>query len=206
MLNGVLVKHDRPLDRYSYFVNSGDKPEYEKVLVSFIRSYTEKGDIAVIVGGGWGVSTVVTAREVGKTGGVHTYEAGGRQTMYVSETVGRNGVAGRCKVHHAAVGTAVGAFNAPKDADRITGEDLPPADILIIDCDGAEFEVLDTLTDLPQRVIVEHHAVDDRSGEIVVPYEPDRIEQKLIDMGYTVESSSEVDHRLEKNAHWVGVQ
>jgi hypothetical protein len=205
-LNGVEVKHDRPLDKYSLFVNSGDNPEYERILVSYIRFYAEAGDTAVVVGGGWGVSAVVTARQVGDSGHVHTYEAGQKQAKFASETVERNNVGGWCDVYHAAVGSTVGAFNAPKNADHISGQDLPDADLLIVDCDGAEFQVLESISNAPERLIVEHHAVDNSSGEIVVEYQPDRVEEKLLDMGYSVKESNEEEHRLDKNAHWVGVR
>ena len=205
-LNSVEVKHDRPLDRYSLFVNSGDNPEYERVLISYIESYAETGDTAVIVGGGWGVSTVVTAREVGHTGHVHTYEVGQKQARFASETVKRNDVADWCDIHHSAVSPTVNAFNPPKDANHITGQELPDSDILIVDCDGAEFQVLESIDNNPERLIVEHHAVDNSSGEIVVEYQPDRVEEKLLDMGYSLEEFNEGNHRLDKNIHWVGIK
>jgi len=201
--NSVLVKKKRVFDKYVRDIGEDD-PEYEGPLCSFIRDYVRTGDDVVVVGGGWGVSAVVAARETGESGSVHIYEAGKRQYKRVISTINLNCVADRCNVHHATVGTAVGAFNSPKDATELTGADLPDADVLVVDCDGAEFEVMETLTTYPEQIIVEHHAVG-TPDNIKVEYRPTRVKNKLSEMGYSIKGSSEINHWIDKNAHWVGV-
>jgi len=150
--------------------------------------------------------TVVAARQAGPSGFVHTYEAGEKQSKHVSQTIRQNGVEDRVSIHNTAVGTTVGAFNSAENASQIDGSQLPDCDTMVIDCDGAEFDVLETLEDLPSTLIIEHHAVQGDDGRVDVEYTPDQIIKLIHDLGYDIESESEIDHIVDKNAHWVCVQ
>lgn len=71
--NGVPVRASRIGDSIKPWLTR-DIPGYEEALVQGIRQYVEVGDTVVVVGGGWGVSTVAAAKRFGNGGQVITFE------------------------------------------------------------------------------------------------------------------------------------
>lgn len=153
---------------------------YEHGLVAELQSLVKSGDKVIIVGGGIGVSTVVAARQVGQDGSVHVFEGNREQLNTCQRTVALNNVAGQVTFNHAVVGEDVNVYSGHGDAETIPATDLPNADVLVLDCEGAEQKILDQLRNgpLPSRLIVESHG---RYGSPA-----DSVEQKLKSLEYRV--------------------
>jgi hypothetical protein len=133
-------------------------PEYEAAIIDGLRERVCDGDDVVIVGGGFGVSSVVAARHAGASGSVTTYEAGADQYDLVTEALDINDVDERVTVEHAIVGAAVSTYTPPEDARVVDPANVPDCDVLEMDCEGAELGILRDLAVRPRVLIVETHA------------------------------------------------
>lgn len=171
-------------DAITRYVPSDD-PDYEAQYLGCIQRHVTVGEKVVLVGGGEGVSTVVAGNCVGPTGSVTVYEGGHINVDAVAATVRQNGVAHRTSVRHAIVATNINLHSSPAGAPVVAPSDLPACDTLAIDADGAELPILEGLTNPPQRVIVEHHAVPDDDG-LAVDYRPEVVRNQLADLGFCV--------------------
>ncbi|MFC6955213.1 FkbM family methyltransferase [Halorubellus litoreus] len=174
--NGVTARGAKLFDFTDRF------PEYEADIVAALRDHVRDGDDVVVVGGGFGVSSVVAARRVGPTGSVTTYEAGADQYDLVAETLEINDVENRVDVEHAIVGSAVSTYTPPEDAAVVDAADLPACDVLEMDCEGAELGILRELRIRPRVVVVEAHANFD-APEADVRAELDRLDYDVVDRG-----------------------
>jgi precorrin-6B methylase 2 len=132
-------------------------PGYESALINGIQQYVEPGDTVVVVGGGWGVSTVVAAAQAGESGRVTTYEGGDETVEKVEETVQMNDVGDRVSVRHAIIGRAVSLRDDGTGAKVISPTELPSCDALVLDCEGAEMDILKEMEIRPDSIIVESH-------------------------------------------------
>lgn len=150
-LNGVPVRYVKFLDATDTF------PEYEASLVASIREWVDGREQAVIVGGGAGVSTVVTARYIDIDGSVTVYEASSEQANLVAETVVLNNVAPTVRVRQAVVGENRSVWGTSSDSSVVAPEELPPCDVLVMDCEGAESVILKSMTVEPDMILVETH-------------------------------------------------
>jgi hypothetical protein len=149
--NGVAVRKDvllRPKDVHQ---------RYEKALIRQIRETLQPGERVVVVGGGNGVSTTVAAQKVGESGEVTTYEGSRTRSNIAQETCELNKVAERVEVKHAIVSHERRLFSEAEDAAVVDPEDLPTCDVLIMDCEGAELDILRNLSLRPRAIIVETH-------------------------------------------------
>jgi hypothetical protein len=152
-------------------------PSIEQIYKNY-----EKGDKIVIIGGGNGVSAVHSARIVGSGGEVKIYEGDESRVRDVKRTLEHNQVFDICEVNHSIVGEAH-LVKSPGNANIIKPSDLPKCDALEMDCEGAEFEILKDLENLPNKIIVELHHKKESS-----PYSsPDTIESILKEKGYCVQ-------------------
>jgi len=172
--NSVQVRTDR-------IFGDSVRPNYEQALVSAIEERTEKGNGIVIIGGGYGVSTVRAAEAVGISGSVVTYEGSENHVEYIKETVDMNGVQKIVDIEHAIVGEALQLLDDPGDAEVIGPGDLPECDVLAMDCEGAEKEILNKLVIRPSTVIVETHDHLESTEQ--------NARRQLEEMGYTIVSS-----------------
>lgn len=136
-----------------------DLPGYEDALVRGIRKYVQEGDTVVLVGGGWGVSTVAAAEQTGDTGRILTFEGSKDAVEYVEETVQLNDVSGWVSVRHAIVARAVSLRGDYGGAKTVPPMELPECDVLVLDCEGAEIDILQEMTIKPQKIIVETHGL-----------------------------------------------
>lgn len=143
--------------RVKLFDVTDEFPDYEATLIDSIRASVEPGDDVVIVGGGWGVSSVVAARRAGPDGSVTAYEPVPERISHIAETVALNGVEDRIEVFQALVGPGVKVDGDPSFADRIAPADLPDCDVLVLDCEGAEAAVLRNAEVTPRGIVVETH-------------------------------------------------
>ena len=136
-----------------------DIPGYEDALLQGITQYVENGDKVVVVGGGWGVSTVSAAEQAGESGQIITYEGGEETVEQVEDTVWLNRVNDRVSVRHAIVGRNVSLRGDGTRAAAVPPMELPDCDVLVLDCEGAEIGILDEMNIRPRNIIVETHGV-----------------------------------------------
>lgn len=194
--NGVRVRAARITDAY---LSNGslNRSHYESGIIEGICSYVKEGDHVVVVGGGWGVSTVVAAEASGETGSVTVYEASRKYSRYISETTELNSVAGRVKIHHAVVGRVVSMRGLTRGADRVPPDDLPNCDVLVMDCEGAELTILSDMSVRPRHVVVETHGELGSSENVVV--------DTLNELGYRIESTRVADESVPESCRERGL-
>lgn len=157
-LNGVTVRSKRLFDgAVSWDVGYREPENYEPGIVEGLRRHVEPGDDVVIVGGGWGVSSVVAAQEAGEEGSVRTFEASPTYAEYAAETARLNEVGDRVEIETAVVGRYRSGMG-PSVADRVVDPaDLLECDVLELDCEGVELEVLRNMDQRPRALVVETH-------------------------------------------------
>ena len=170
--NGVPVRGVHLLDATDEF------PEYEAALLEGIRSRVESNDTVVVVGGGRGVSSVVAARQAAPNGHVTTYEGGAERHSVARETAILSRVADSVSIEQGIVGSGIDIVGDGSDAIIVEPEDIPECDALVLDCEGAELEILESIDQRPQTIVVETHAFLDSPESAV--------RNKLDDLGYTV--------------------
>lgn len=186
--NGVPVYASRKYDSWVPW-RQKDRPNYESAIVSSIDDHVIEGDTVVIVGGGWGVSAVKSARKVAEDGEVLVYEGSASETMNVRETAELNSLADRIRVNHAVVGPVVKLRGDASGADRISPRDLPACDVLELDCEGSEIDILTNLAIRPRVIIVESHGMNGAPTS--------DIERILREMSYDIKSIKIADDGLE---------
>lgn len=129
---------------------------YESALVAGLRAHVCTGARVVVVGGGHGVTAVVAALAAGPDGHVDVYEAGDEMLPRIGRTLAASDVTGRTDVHHAIVGAAHGVYG-DTTASVVPPDALPMCDVLMLDCEGAEREILLGLQHRPRVLLVETH-------------------------------------------------
>lgn len=151
---------------------------YEDTLVRCLRQYVNAGDHVVVIGGGLGITAVVSAIATGSNGTVACYEGARQRVGHIRKTLARNRVLDRVKVHHAIVGPEIAVSGSVDGAARLAPQDLPGCDVLEMDCEGAELEIIDSLRIRPRVVLVETH------GMLGAPSAT--VRRKLAQLGYRV--------------------
>jgi len=164
--NKVYVRDGYVVDRIFPFVGGG-RANYETRIVEGIRNHVKKGDSVIIVGGGFGVATVVAAQHAGEQGDVTCLEGSAEQIRKVSETLHLNNVSSRVRLRHGLVGSDYAVWGEKGDPDRITPNELPDCDVLIMDCEGAERDILNKTDIQPEIIIVETHGIYDSPKSVV---------------------------------------
>jgi hypothetical protein len=144
------------LVRASWRWEYADDPLYESALVGRLREHVRPGDRVTVVGGGHGVTAVVAALATGADGHVDVYEASDQMLGSLRGTLATNGVSGRVGVHHAVVGAAHDVWGETT-ALVVPPSALPLCDVLMLDCEGAEREILTALAQRPRVLLVETH-------------------------------------------------
>ncbi len=118
-------------------------------------------DRCVVVGGGRGVSGVVAANSTGPTGQVWVYEGSRDQAKLVQETLELAQVSKWTNVNHAVVSKSMNIYGDPGSANTVSADELPECDALILDCEGAEIDIINDLSQKPNTIIVETHGIFD---------------------------------------------
>ena len=139
--NGVAARDRRVLDR-------DHEPSYKQHLVAAVRDAVEPGDDVVFVGGGRAVAPVHAAR---CGADVTVYEAGDEALSVTKSAAELNGV----DLH--TIYMTVGAPGAVtgREAGYSADPDAIGGDVLVLDCEGAERDILPV--DGFETVIVETH-------------------------------------------------
>jgi len=127
---------------------SQHQPDHKEHLVAAVRSLVTPGDRVVVVGGGRCVAAVHAAR---CGGDVHVFEAG-RDGLTTARSAKQLNDVDFC-LSHAVVGHAT-AVDGPCADTRIAPAQLS-GDVLVLDCEGAEKDILPV--DGFDTVIVETH-------------------------------------------------
>lgn len=133
------------------------QPEREAPLIRGIERNVRRDDHVVIVGGGYGVSTAISAWATGPDGRVDVYEGSEEWAAANRRLVERANVDERVTVHEAIVGDAVDVWGRSERAPSISPGTLDPGDLLVMDCEGAEMSILMGLSDTPRAAVVECH-------------------------------------------------
>ncbi len=162
-----------------------DSPDYEERYISSIRRYITEGEKVVVVGGGEGISTVATAKQVQSSGKVDVFEGGSEEAQKTKKTVDINDVSGIVTVHHAIVSNAYSLRSSAGDAKVVSPSELPECDTLAIDADGAEIPILERVSIRPNKLIIEHHEVSD-GNKLIVEYQPDKMRSLIQNLGYEI--------------------
>jgi hypothetical protein len=127
-------------------------PGYKTAYLNTIKNHVDDGDDVGIIGAGRGVSSVIALRQ-GAT--VTGYEAAGEMLPIARQTVAWQGYDDAFELVHALVGTDVVVY----------GDDIGPQvdpgdlehDVLLLDCEGAEADILPRVTGQVEEVVVETH-------------------------------------------------
>ncbi len=136
-------------------------PTYESALVAGLRAHVGVGERVVVVGGGHGVTAAVAAVAAGPGGHVDAFEAGDEMLPKIRRTLAATGVDTTVTLHHAVVGAAHGVYGDTTAAVVAAGS-LPACDVLVMDCEGAEREILTDLARAearPRVLLVETHGI-----------------------------------------------
>lgn len=176
--NGVEVHGGRKFD-FLLPSPKRDDPDREKGNVNALRNEVSDGDTVVIIGGGQGVTAIVSKNQAGKKGSVIVYEPILKLCKQINRNAELNDV--DLRVENAFVGDlgeVDGADSQFRAAKQISPSELPECDILELDCEGAEKEILQRLDIEPETVIVETHGVFGSYTE--------EIEAILQDKGYKI--------------------
>ena len=73
-LNGISTRAGRWFDSFFPRGPHPDPERYEESIIRGLEDNVRDGDSVVIVGGGWGVTATIAAREAGASGTVVVYE------------------------------------------------------------------------------------------------------------------------------------
>lgn len=185
--NGVRVAHRHLFDSIVPFQTfPTEDPNHEAAYIDMIREHVDDSESVVVIGGGWGVSTVIAAQRVGTDGEVTCFEGSETMARRTNSTVRLNGVDKWTDVIHAIVSEDVRLERDRNQTDvpLVVSEDLPDCDVLLVDCDGCERALLSAIVEGPDRIILEHHGVYD--GNEIVEYQPDVVREQLESLGYEI--------------------
>lgn len=170
------------------FVYPRDRPNYENALISGLSQKVRAGDKVTIIGGGFGITTVVASQLTGTSGSVHVYEGSSQQLALCKLVLSRNDTPGAIKIEHAIVGESVCVYGGHNEEyPVVVGRSIADCDVLQMDCEGAELNILKTIKIRPRVIIVETH------GFLGAPTSD--VTSLLQDMGYHVQNlgPAEVD-------------
>lgn len=160
-----------------------DEPTYEQGTISALRDVVRSDDSVVIVGGGLGVTAVVSAK-IADSGNVTIFEAALDKVANCRNTIQINGVDDRCIVSHALIGKEIHVHGYLGNAELIEPAEIPECDVLELDCEGTEELILEHLTIRPRAMILEVHT----------PHvEQSKIEPRLDELGYTIRERTDHD-------------
>jgi hypothetical protein len=163
----------------------GETPsdDYEEASVRAIKEHVKTEDCVMVLGAGWGVTTVHAARLCRD---VIAYEASQRQFDIVREAVRLNGVSDTVSLHFGLVAESGRVFGDGGTAQRIDPAELPKADILEIDIEGGELAMLNGLTYNPRVLIIESHGCFGAPSSAVL--------DKLASRGYAISDVTVKSH------------
>ncbi|UHC18213.1 hypothetical protein LRS73_10415 [Methylobacterium currus] len=166
-LGGVLTCNGLTVaDRYVprawlpwWMTDPSGNSSYEAALVGGLGAHVRPGDRVVVIGGGIGVTAVNAALLTGPSGPVTCFEGSLDNCRLVGRTAALNGV-GNLTVRHAVVGSSIAVYGSITGRGEVLpAAELPPCDVLELDCEGAEIGIVREMTIRPRVLLVETHGV-----------------------------------------------
>lgn len=170
--NGVLVPEIKALDVSANRM----RPEFKAGYIDAIRTNLHSDDTLVEIGTGRGVATVVAARHVKK---VISFEGSPEQADLARRTVHANVPHEDVDIITAVVGDIEdailfeGASTNPMEIaepdvlSSLKIDQLPSGDVLLLDCEGMEIEIIASVGNRFNRVIVEAHPAFEAGDKVV---------------------------------------
>lgn len=165
-LNGVTVPVEAsPIDKYLHYeppYPTEDNPEYEYTEVESLKTYAQKGDDVVVIGGGLGVTAVVASRVT--DGEVTVFEQSKPTYQILTRTIELNDCGDNVNPELKTVGETGGSnftHQPPSDIDRTSPSELPYADVYEMDCEGVETTILRKMDVKPPTLLIETHSNHD---------------------------------------------
>lgn len=148
----ITIKRPRVFDMGT-MVGSHEPEEYES-----LRALIRTGDHVVIIGGGYGSSTVLASRLAGSAGRVDVWEAVPAMADLTTWAVENNLTEAPVYIHNEAVETltATSEESYGKAVSTVSVDEVPTGDVWSLDCEGAEAAIL-SAGDPPDRLSVEVH-------------------------------------------------
>jgi hypothetical protein len=165
--NGVQVLAAKLFDRHLPWRNKHN-PHYENGIIESLVQNAVPSDRVVIVGGGWGVTAVRSAKLVGPNGKVTVFEGSKSQVAKIKSTIELNDVTNEIEINHAIVGPEIRMYGHIGNADYVSPFELPECEILELDCEGSELDILQNLEIRPRVIIVESHGMYNSSSKNVM--------------------------------------
>jgi len=134
---------------------AGHIPLYEQPIIRGVANHVLDDDRVVVIGSGLGAVTTICAAQTSEP--VVSYEGSSEMYERSLKTYEMNNISERVVPHHAVVAENIGVWGAEGDAAHVTVDELPRCDVMILDCEGAEFQIVENLEDKPRVIIVETH-------------------------------------------------
>jgi len=182
--NGVPVRRPKLFDATD--VRRG----WEATFIKAVQQVVELGDHVVEVGGGLGVSTVYAARAVGVEGSVTVYEPTKEGVKIIKETAELSRMSEIIDIKNAAIGSVKDSFlgDLIDESYNILPSEIPDCDVLLLDCEGAELEILHSMSVRPRNMVIETHPYLGSTNAAVIDALP---------AGYLIESQKELEEESE---------
>lgn len=130
---------------------------HKKENVNLVNKHVSEGDEVVVVGGGYGITTVTAANQCGHEGSVIAYEGSRQQADLLSDVIEINGVENIVKVVPKIVGEAIDLKEDSEGCESAPVSSLPTCNVLEMDCEGAEKKIISDIEARPKIIIVETH-------------------------------------------------
>lgn len=144
------------LDDAPLFDLTVERSLYKIGLIMSIYDHVSDGDHVEIVGFGRGVSSTHILRA--GAGTVTGYEGAANMITKGKKTVTQNYDGNpSLDVRHAVVGESIDVYGDQSNAQNIHPSELSDADILVLDCEGAEKSILENLGTKPETILCESH-------------------------------------------------
>jgi tRNA A58 N-methylase Trm61 len=185
---GVPVKQPRLLDNF-------DRRPFKPIIQQHIRRHVIEDDRVVDIGSGHGVFAAIAARQGAFVIG---YEAADKMVERAKQTAELSYVDDNVEIRHCLVAEAHNIYGKSSDTNRIQPADLPECDVLIMDCEGAEVEVLREIDIRPRVIIVESHPSFEASSH--------KIRKLIGDIGYDVVAEQSLTRHPDEKRVLVGEQ
>lgn len=164
---------------------------YEAALLRGLREHVRQGDQVVIVGGGIGVTAVFSARQTGPSGTVKCFEGSLEQVGLMKKTIQRNKIE-NITINHAVVAESIAVYGDTFGfASVIAPQELPPCDVLELDCEGAEIQILSGMAMRPRVLLIETHGLYGSPTESVKAA-MERLGYRTTDLGWAEPALSEI--------------
>lgn len=125
------------------------------------------------------MSTVVAAELVAPVGSVIVFEPSPEMINIIQQTLALNATPEVYDLRQTLIGPPLQVYTDKEIEDIDKTEELPQCDLLLLDCEGAEYEIIENLETRPQYVIIELHPD-------LVEHSPDAVLTAASQYGYEI--------------------